>query len=314
VRPYFELYRVLDGVLDTTARMFGIEYRRAPDVPVWHADVLAYDVVEKGRAIGRFFLDLHPRDGKYKHAAQFTVASGVGGGVLPEGALVCNFPRKGALLEHSEVVTFFHEFGHLLHHIFGGHTRWAGISGVRTEWDFVEAPSQMLEEWCWDASVLQRFARHVETGAPIPAELVQRMRAADEFGKGLRVRQQMFYAATSLRFHDRDPAGLDTTALANELQEKYTPFRAVPETYFQESFGHLEGYSAIYYTYMWSLVIAKDLFGVFRREGLVNPEPAARYRKAILEAGGGRPAAELVKSFLGREASFDAYAEWLDAS
>ncbi len=314
VRPYFELARVQQGLFDTTARMFGVEYRRALDAPVWHPDVTAWEVVEQGRVIGRFFLDLFPREGKYKHAAQFTLTSGQSGRALPEGALVCNFPRAPALLEHSEVVTWFHEFGHLLHHIFGGQTRWAGLSGVRTEWDFVEAPSQMLEEWCWDASVLQRFARHHQTGEPIPAALVQRMRAADEFGKGLRVRQQMFYAATSLRFHDRDPAGLDSTALANELQERYTPFRAVPDTYFQESFGHLEGYSAIYYTYMWSLVIAKDLFGVFRREGLLNAGPATRYRKAILEPGGSRPAAELVKAFLGREPSFDAFAGWLNAA
>src|SRR3954471_16730380 len=316
VRPYFELSRVMDGLLETTARMFGIEYRKLPDAPVWHPDVTAWEMSEEGRVLGRFFLDLFPREGKYKHAAQFTVTSGVRFGALPEGALVCNFPRPGAeaaLLEHAEVVTFFHEFGHLLHHLFGGHTRWAGLSGVRTEWDFVEAPSQMLEEWCWDASVLQRFARHVETGEPIPADLVARMRAADEFGKGLRVRQQMFYAATSLRLHDRDPARLDTTALSAELQERYTPFRHVPGTYFQESFGHLEGYSAIYYTYMWSLVIAKDLFGVFQREGLLDPEPARRYRRAILEAGGSAPAAELVKRFLGREASFSAFAQWLDA-
>ena len=317
VRPYFELDRVREGIFDTTARMFGIEYRRLGEAPVWHGEVTAWEVVEQGKVIGRFFLDLFPRDGKYKHAAQFTLASGVRGGALPEGALVCNFPRPSgepALLDHGELVTFFHEFGHLLHHLFGGHTRWAGLSGVRTEWDFVEAPSQMLEEWCWDASVLQRFARHVETGEAIPAPLVARMRAADEFGKGLRVRQQMFYAATSLRLHDRDPNGLDTTALSAEQQERYTPFRHVPGTWFQESFGHLEGYSAIYYTYMWSLVIAKDLFGVFRRKGLLDPEAASRYRRAILEPGGGRPAAELVKEFLGREASFDAFAEWLNAA
>jgi len=315
VRPYFELGRVMDGIFETTARMFGIEYRRLSDAPVWHSDVSAWEVVEQGRTLGRFFLDLFPREGKYKHAAQFTLASGVREGALPEGALVCNFQRPGAepaLLDHGEVVTFFHEFGHLLHHLFGGNTLWAGLSGVRTEWDFVEAPSQMLEEWCWDASVLRRFARHVETGEPIPADLVERMRAADEFGKGLRVRQQMFYAATSLRFHDRDPRELDTTALAAGLQEKYTPFRHVPGTYFQESFGHLEGYSAIYYTYMWSLVIAKDLFGVFRRDGLLNPAAAARYRRAILEPGGGAPAAKLVESFLGRPASFDAFTEWLN--
>ena len=171
----------------------------------------------------------------------------------------------------------------------------------------------MLEEWCWDASVLQRFARHVETGEPIPADAVARMRAADEFGKGLRVRQQMFYAATSLAFHDRDPAGLDTTRLSAELQERYTPFRHVDGTYFQESFGHLEGYSAIYYTYMWSLVIAKDLFTVFRREGLLDPKPASRYRRAILEPGGSAKAADLVRSFLGRDYDFRAYEEWLNA-
>jgi len=316
VRPYFELGRVMEGILETTARMFGIEYRRLPDAPVWHPDVTSWELVEQGRTLGRFFLDLFPREGKYKHAAQFTLASGVLEGALPEGALVCNFPRPGdqpALLDHGDVVTFFHEFGHLLHHLFGGHTRWAGLSGVRTEWDFVEAPSQMLEEWCWDASVLRRFARHVDTGQPIPSDLVERMRSADEFGKGLRVRQQMFYAATSLRLHDRDPRGLDTTALAAGLQERYTPFRHVPGTYFHESFGHLEGYSAIYYTYMWSLVIAKDLFDVFRREGLLNPAAAARYRRAILEPGGGAPAAKLVESFLGRPTSFDAFTEWLNA-
>ncbi len=312
VRPYFDFGRVQQGLFDTTARMFGIEYRRC-DAPVWHPDVTAWEAVEQGRVIGRFFLDLFPRDGKYKHAAQFALACGQAAGALPEAALVCNFPKAPSLLEHSEVVTFFHEFGHLLHHLLGGHTRWAGVSGVRTEWDFVEAPSQMLEEWCWDAGVLQRFARHHQTAEPIPSSLVARMRAADEFGKVLRVRQQMFYAATSLRFHDHDPAGLDTTALAAELQERYTPFRHVPETYFQESFGHLEGYSAIYYTYMWSLVIAKDLFGTFRREGLLNPEAALRYRRNILEPGGSRPAGELVKAFLGREASFDAFAEWLNA-
>jgi thimet oligopeptidase len=313
VRPYLEMSRVQDGVLEVTSRLFGLEYRRAADAPVWHPDVACYDVLERGEVVGRFYLDLHPRDGKYKHAAQFTLQSGQAGKRLPEAALICNFPRPGSLLEHSEVVTFFHEFGHLLHHLLGGRTRWAGISGVRTEWDFVEAPSQMLEEWCWDATVLQRFARHVDTGEPIPADIVARMRAADEFGKGMRVRQQMFYAATSLAFHDRDPAGLDTTALSAELQERYTPFRHVDGTYFQESFGHIEGYSAIYYTYMWSLVIAKDLFTVFHQEGLLDPAPASRYRRAILEPGGSAKAAELVRSFLGRDYDFRAYEEWLNA-
>ncbi|HVE85840.1 MAG TPA: M3 family metallopeptidase, partial [Myxococcales bacterium] len=317
VRPYFEYSRVKQGVLDLTAQLFGVTYQKVLDAPLWHPDVEAYDVFEGGNCLGRFYLDMHPREGKYKHAAQFTLATGKADHQLPEGVLMCNFPRPGAqpaLMQHSDVETFFHEFGHLLHHIFGGHTRWAGLSGVRTEWDFVEAPSQMLEEWAWDAGALHTFARHHQTNELIPAEVVKRMKAADEFGKGLWVRQQMFYAALSLAIYSRDPAGLDATAVMKELQEKYTPFRYVDGTYFHLSFGHLDGYSAIYYTYMWSLVIAKDLFTAFKREGLLSAGVAGRYRRAILEPGGSKEAAELVKDFLGREYGFAAYEEWLNAA
>jgi Zn-dependent oligopeptidase len=314
-RPYFEYRRAKEGVLAITGRLFGVTWRPAPDAPRWHPEVEAYDLLEEGRLLGRVYLDMHPRDGKYKHYAQFSLASGQAGRRVPEGALVCNFPRPGdapALLEHGDVRTLLHELGHLLHHVLGGHVRFASQAGVATEWDFVEAPSQLLEEWVWDPKVLATFARHVDTGEPIPAELVRRMRAADEFGKGLWVRQQMFYAAVSLELHRRDPGALDPTRVVAELQEAYTPFRHVDGTYFQLSFGHLDGYSAIYYTYMWSLVIAKDLFGAFRKDDLLDPEPAARYRRAVLEPGGSRPAAELVQAFLGRPFSFDAFSRWLD--
>jgi thimet oligopeptidase len=315
VRPYFEYGRVKEGVLALTGRIFGVAFRPVAGLALWHADVEAYDVVEGELPLGRIYLDMHPREGKYKHYAQFTLASGVAGKRLPEGVLVCNFPRPGAepaLLEHGDVRTFLHELGHLMHHVLGGHVRFATQSGVATEWDFVEAPSQMLEEWVWDAEALGTFARHVETGEPIPGELVARMRAADEYGKGLWARQQMFYASVSLELHRRDPSALDPTAVVAELQEAYTPFQHVPGTYFHASFGHLDGYSAIYYTYMWSLVIAKDLFTTFRREGLHATAPAARYRRAVLEPGGSRPAAELVTSFLGRPFTFDAFQTWLE--
>jgi thimet oligopeptidase len=317
VRPYYEYSRVKQGVMDLTSRMFGITYRRVADAAVWHPDVEAYDVLDGTSVLGRIYLDMHPREDKYKHYAQFTLANGKEGRTLPEGVLVCNFPKPGvepALMQHSEVETLFHEWGHLLHHIFGGHTRWAGISGVATEWDFVEAPSQMLEEWTWDPETLQSFARHYQTGEPIPADLVKRMKAADEFGKGLYVRQQMFYAAISLELHSRDPKGLDTTKTIAELQQEYTPFRFVDGTFFEASFTHLDGYSAIYYTYMWSLVIAKDMFTVFKRDGLLSSEAATRYRRAVLEAGGSKPAADLVADFLGRPYNFAAYEEWLNAN
>src|SRR5262249_40258923 len=137
---------------------------------------------------------------------------------------------------------------------------------------------------------------------------------ARDFGKGLWVRQQMFYASVSLNYYDQDPAGLDTTEVLKAEQKKYTPFKYVDGTYFQTSFGHLDGYSAIYYTYMWSLVISKDLFSAFDKQGILNPEPASRYRKMVLEPGGSKDAADLVKDFLQRDYTFDAFGKWLNTS
>ena len=318
VRTYFPFESVRQGLLEVTGRLFGLRYDPVPDATAWHEDVAVYDVhrldgsaadgagAGEGELVGRIFLDLFPREGKYKHAAQFTIANGVGGRQLPEGALVCNFNR--GLMEHDHVVTLFHEFGHLVHHVLGGQAPYTRFSGVATEWDFVEAPSQMLEEWAWDADILQTFARNA-AGEPIPADLVERMRAADDFGKGIAARQQMFYASMSYWFHTERPA--DLTAKCIELQERYSPHRYVDGTHMFASFGHLGGYSSAYYTYMWSLVIAKDLFSAFDPEDLFDAEVAGRYRDRILAPGGTADAADLVADFLGRPYTFDAYAAWL---
>jgi thimet oligopeptidase len=318
VRPYFQYDNVKNAVLDLTGKLFGLRYQRVKDARVWHPEVETYDVYEGSRRLGRIYLDMHPREAKYKHYAQFTLVSGKEGVALPEGVLVCNFHKPSAadpgLLEYEDTVTFLHEFGHLLHHVLGGHTRWGGTSGVATERDFVEAPSQMLEEWAHDPKTLQSLAVHYQTRQPIPLALAEKIRAADEFGKGLMVRQQMFYAATSLGLHDRDPKGLDTTQFVARAQERYTPYKYVPGSYFHESFGHLEGYSAVYYTYMWSLVIAKDMFSAFSATGdVMNQEVASRYRRAVLEPGGSQPAARLVQDFLGRPYGFQSYENWLNA-
>jgi thimet oligopeptidase len=183
---------------------------------------------------------------------------------------------------------------------------------VRTERDFVEAPSQMLEEWMRDPKVLATFARHYQTGAPIPAELVKRMVRANEFGKALGVRRQMVYARTSLSYYDRDPRTVNTTEITRQLTQQYQPFPFVEGTHFQTAFGHLDGYSAVYYTYMWSLVIAKDLFSQFDRSNLLDPVVAGRYRQAILVPGGSKPAARLVEDFLGRPFNEQAYRAWLN--
>jgi thimet oligopeptidase len=318
-RPYFEARRVFQGVLDVSGKLFDISYRPVENAVVWHPDVRTYDVIAgpsfgdgAGKSLGRVYLDLHPREGKYKHAAQFALISGQEGHRLPEGALLCNFPKPGGLIEYGEVRTLFHEFGHLVHHILGGHTRWAANSGVRTEQDFVEAPSQMLEEWMRDPGVLQSFAKHLKTGQPIPTKMVEQLRVAEEFGKGLEVRRQMFLAATSLHLHQREAVGLDSTAVVAESMERYWTFPFVKDTYYQASFGHLNGYSAVYYTYMWSLVIAKDLFTPFASKGVLDRETANRYRERVLAMGGGKPAADLVADFLGRPYDFRAYEAWLD--
>lgn len=314
VRPYFEYGRVKAGVMDITSRMWGITFQRATDAKVWHPDVEAYDVLDGGKLLGRIYLDMHPRDDKYKHAAQFDLASGQAGKRYPEGVLVCNFARPGELMTHDDVETFFHEFGHLLHHVFAGHQRWNGITGIRTEWDFVETPSMLLQQWASNPQVLTEFARHYQTNAPIPAELVEKLRASKEFGKGLWSRRQVFLAAVSLQYYARTP-GFDTTAVLAELQKKLAPFREEYRegTHFQLAFGHLEGYSAAYYTYLWSLVIAKDLETEFLKHGYLDRDTAMKYRHTVLEPGGSKPAAELVKDFLGRPYAFDAYRGYLDA-
>jgi thimet oligopeptidase len=316
VRPYFEFTRTKDGLLAITARMYGVEFRPAPDAPRWDASVDVYDVIQAGEALGRIFLDLHPRDGKFKHAAHFPMISGIAGTQLPEGALVCNFPdpRSGeALMGHEDVVTMFHEFGHMMHHLFAGKQRWARFSGVATEWDFVEAPSQMFEEWAWDPEVLASFARHGESGSPIPTELVKKMRRAHDFGKGSDARQQMFYAALSLGLHqEQGPEKIDFESYTQNMQEKYGLFPFVPGTHFCDSFGHLNGYGASYYTYMWSLVIAKDLLTAFARRGLMDPETDRRYRDLVLVPGGSKDAGALVRDFLGRDYDFAAYEAWLN--
>jgi thimet oligopeptidase len=308
VRRYFDFSRVRAGLLEVTGRLFGLEYRPVPGAAVWDRDVTVYDVypADGEERLGRIYLDLHPRAGKYSHAAQFDLVGGVAGRQLPEGVLVCNFSRR--LMEHDDVVTLFHEFGHLVHHVLGGHQRWLRFSGVATEWDFVEAPSQMLEEWAWDSDILRSFATDAD-GTPIPVDLVARMRTAKDFGRGVGARTQMFYAALSYWLHAEPPE--DITAMVRDLQGRYNLFDYIDGTHLPASFGHLVGYGSGYYTYMWSLVIAKDLFSAFDPKDLFDTSVAHRYRHEILGPGGSRDAADLVARFLGRPYSLDTFAAWL---
>ena len=310
VRSYFAFDKVLQGVLDTTGRLLDVRYEPV-DAGAWHADVRSYDVVrdepEGARHLGRIHLDLHPREGKYTHAACFPLAPGITGAILPEGVLLCNFAR--GLLEHDEVVTFFHEFGHLVHYVLAGDQRLVEFSGINNEWDFVEAPSQLLEEWAWDTAVLQTFATDA-SGEPIPADLVARMREADEFGRALEVRRQLGHANVSYHLHVDRPD--DLQAATEHWYTVTSPIAPIPGSHSYAGFGHLTGYGACYYTYQWSLVIARDLLSAFG-DDLMNTETAARYRTLVLEPGATKDATALVEDFLGRPYSFDAYREWVSA-
>lgn len=317
IRQYFDYPKVEAGIFDLYGELFGLRFVPAPEAPVWHPSVKAYEMFSGEDRIGRFYLDMHPRDGKYGHAAMFNISTGLAGGRFPEAALVCNFsdPSKSdgpALMEHGDVVTFFHEFGHLIHQLLARDSKWINQSGINVEWDFVEAPSQLLEEWAWDPTVLARFAKKADSGEAIPAELVKKMKKASEFGKGIHVMRQVAYTALSYELHAKDPAKLDLIAFQKEVQKKYSPYPYVEGTHEYAGFGHLEGYSSMYYTYQWSLVLAKDIFTRFEKAGLTDRATFADYRAKILAPGGMKDANDLVTAFLGRPWNLKAYKTWLE--
>jgi thimet oligopeptidase len=315
VRPYFPYKQVEAGVLATAAKLFRVEFNAAPHLAKWHEDVSAFEVYDQGRLAGRFYLDMHPREGKDKWFSATPVVIGAKGRALPEAALLCNFPRTTetdpGLLQYSDVVTFFHEFGHLMHAILGGHTEWAGQSGFATEGDFVEVPSQMLEEFFRDARLLQSFAKHWQTGEALPAATVARMNRASAFGRADWVRSQLFYTALSLEAHDQPAAALDLDALMKRIYERTQPYTWLDGNRMYASFTHLTGYSSNYYTYAYDKVIALDCFKQFDAADLLAEQKALEYRRKILEPGGSKPGRELILEFLGREQQFSAFADWI---
>jgi thimet oligopeptidase len=312
VREYFYFEQVQAGIFQWTQDLFGVEI-----VPwrtgTWHEDVTAWEIREQGKAIGRFYLDMHPRENKYKHAAHWTLRTGLRAGSpngqLPLSGMATNFPR--GRMEHTQVESFLHEFGHLLHNMFSGTQDWLSISGMSMERDFVEAPSQMLEEWVWDYNTLRKFASN-EDGQVIPKELVEKMSHARHFGEAAGTAGQIFYANLSLNYYDRNPAGFELLPLLVELQARYSPFPYVEGTHFYNNFGHLNGYSSNYYIYQWSRAISTDLFGKFRSHGLDSSATAQAYRQTVLAPAGSKPARELVADFLDRPFSTGAYTNYLN--
>lgn len=314
---YFEIKTVQQGIFDITSRLYNVSFHKS-DAPRWHEDVEVFDVRDDATQtiLGHAYIDLYPREDKYKHAAVFglrdTRRNEDGSRELPFGALVCNFPKPGAspaLLSHDDVTTFFHEFGHLLHHIFS-QSAYSSFSGTNVARDFVEAPSQMFEEWAWKRETLDLFARHHATGEKIPQDLFDAMTKARLFGEALMNERQIFLATLDQTYHTREP-GFDTGAVVEELHPLYSPFTRIPGTHFQATFGHLIGYDAAYYGYQWARSIAFDLFTRFTNEGMLNTQTAKDYREKILAKGGSADEASLVADFLGRPTSPEAYAKFL---
>ncbi len=303
VRQYFTLTKSRAGIFALVHDLFGADIRPW-NTKVWNPDVTAWELYDGNRLVGRFYLDLSPRQGKYNHAAQFPIRTGVEGRQVPVGALVTNFPATGPM-DHGDVTTFLHEFGHLIHDMYSGHTQYGTQSMNALQWDFIEAPSQLLEEWTWNYDTLKGFASN-DKGEAIPEALVKKMNAGRHFGEPTMWKGQLAYSAVSLNFYDRKP-DFDLPSTYDEQIARYSMFPPMPGTHSYAGFGHLNGYSAIYYTYVWSKAIALDLFTRFQADGIRNPETAMRYRRMVLEPGGSQDANLLIGNFLGRPLSLDAF-------
>ncbi|MGA2650171.1 MAG: M3 family metallopeptidase [Terracidiphilus sp.] len=321
VRPYFPYDEVQAGILKTAARLFHLTFKPVKDAIVWDKSVDTFDVYDaapghEGKLLGRIYLDMHPRDGKDKWFSSSPVLPGIHGRQLPEGMLVCNFSGGNAgdpgLMQYSEVVVFFHEFGHLMHHILGSQGEWSGAGGFNVEGDFVESPSQMLEEMFHDTAILQSFGKQYQTGETLPASLIAKMNAASAYGRARWLQGQLFYASYAFQVHDQAPASIDFDALLAADSARFSPYTQVDGNRMYASFTHLVGYASNYYTYVLDKVIAIDFFAQFDKSNLLDGPTAMRYRRAVLEPGASKPAPQLVKDFLGREQNMDAIKSWMN--
>jgi len=315
LKEYFPLEKVTAGMMEIYQRLLGLKFTKLEGGEVWHDDVSMYQVDDKetGETIGYFYMDLHPREGKYGHAAVWGLQPGsldrFGKRQKAVAAMVCNFPKssadKPALIEHKQVKTFFHEFGHVMHGICS-RTNISTFYGTNTERDFVEAPSQMLENWVWQEESLKMMSGHYKDGSPIPDTLLKNLvasKTANEGGKSLR---QMFFATYDMMVHTRGEA--DTMQLAKDLYMDILGMERIEGTNIGANLGHLIGYDAGYYGYMWSKVFSQDMFDTrFAAEGILNPKTGMDYRNMILRPGGSLDGAEMLRNFLGREPNQEAF-------
>lgn len=318
VAEYFPAEKTMDGVFEIYSTLFGVKFVETKEAKVWADGVKLYEIrdTKSGDLRAYFFKDTIPREGKYGHAAAFSLLSGreLDGKkkayAKPISAIVANFtpPANGkpSLLHHDEVETLFHEFGHIMHQTLTK-APFGSLSGSSVAGDFVEAPSQMLENWVWNPEILKKISSHYKSGKPLPDELIAKMIELKNFNQGYSYIRQLLFGLFDMKIHSSSPP-VDVTKTYAEMHKELFGYAPLAGTHFPASFGHMMGgYDAGYYGYLWSEVYAQDMFSRFEKEGLLNPQTGTDYRQAVLEPGNMRDALELLKQFLGREPNNQAF-------
>lgn len=318
LRPYFELGKVIEGVFGLSTRLYGITFKKNPHIPVYHKDVDAYEVFDKdGTYLAVLYTDFHPREGKRAGAWMMEykgqwINPETGENSRPHISVVMNFTKptesKPALLTHSEVETFLHEFGHALHGIFANST-YESLSGTNVYWDFVELPSQIMENFGIEREFLNTFASHYETGEALPDELIQRMVDASNFNVAYACLRQVSFGLLDMAWYTRTtPFEGDVKAYEQEAWARAQILPVVPGTCMSTQFSHIfaGGYSAGYYSYKWAEVLDADAFSLFKQKGIFNRKVAQSFRDNILSKGGTEHPMVLYKRFRGQEPTIDA--------
>ncbi|MCH8889126.1 Zn-dependent oligopeptidase [Patescibacteria group bacterium] len=313
VREYFPFKQVMKGTFLIYSKLFSVKFKRVTQVPLWHKDAELYEVRNLDGSIRSYFmLDLFPRHGKYGHACAVDVVPGYlkpnGTYNTPMACMIANFnkSRKGvpSLLSHNEVETFFHEFGHIMHYVLTT-AEHASQSGFNTTWDFVEAPSQMLENWVWESAPLKKLSRHYKTRAPFPKSMLDSLIKAKQFMVIYNTMRQLILSYTDFLIHTKYPK--DPNALYRTLVKKYVHIDIPKDNLYCAGWGHLSEYDGGYYGYLWALVYAADMFTRFKKEGVLNARVGRDYKEMILEKGGSADEYEMVKDFLGRKPNNKAF-------